>query len=79
MQPDEAEMLVTPFPVDVPIVDVPVVTEPVSIPFKTRRVYLIPEVLEKYGVSVGCPGCEAKLAGGPAKSHSEGCRKRNEE
>ena len=76
MQPSERELLDRPLPISVPEVPVPEVNEPETRPYKARRVYLTLEVLERYGVSVGCPGCEAKLAGGPAKGHSEACRSR---
>ena len=68
LQPSEAEILVKPFPVDVPIVDVPVITEPESRPFKPRRVYVTPEILEKFGVKpsqvIDVTGCGDTILAG---------------
>eukprot|EP00971_Amphidinium_carterae_P223748 4439537-Amphidinium_carterae.1 len=50
-----------------------------------RRVYLRKEVEMQprdkggYGLTDGCPGCAAIRAGGPARGHSEACRRRVEE
>ena len=43
-----------------------------------RRVYLQKSDFERYGFSMGCPGCVSILKGTARQAHSEGCRKRME-
>ena len=44
-----------------------------------KRVYILREDLEKFGYSVGCPGCNAAREGRKAVGHFPECRKRIEE
>ena len=48
-------------------------------PGLTRNFRIGNRLLEKYGVTPGCKGCEAKLAGDDAKPHSAECRARIED
>ena len=41
-----------------------------------RRFRITDQILEKYGMSDNCPGCEYKAAGRNHRAHSEHCRKR---
>ena len=46
---------------------------------KRRRLYITPPLIERYGYTPGCPGCEKVLAGAPGavgKTHSERRRAR---
>ena len=44
--------------------------------FQPRRVAITQKELDKYGYSVGCPGCDSKRQGGVAKvGHNENCRR----
>ena len=82
MFPREKETLELPLPVPLPEMmaapQVVVVVEPAA-PGR-RRLYILKADIERYGVTFGCRGCEALLAGtGQARSHSEECRRRIEE
>ena len=44
-----------------------------------RRAKILRTDLRVHGYTVGCEGCKAALAGKPARTHSEKCRKRMEE
>ena len=46
---------------------------------KRRNFRITKKLLEKYGYSAGCPGCEAALDGRRAREHSDLCRSRLEE
>lgn len=41
-----------------------------------RRLYIRRDDVIKYGATLGCPGCEAVLAGAQPKGHTEVCRER---
>ena len=41
-----------------------------------RRLRIKKADLEKYGYTVGCPGCRAANRGAPAMNHTEECRQR---
>ena len=43
-----------------------------------RRVYLTKAILDKYGMTDGCPGCVATFLGGTGLAHNEECRIRIE-
>ena len=61
---------------DVPL-PVPAVAE--KQPAKPRRFYIRGPIIERYGYTPGCRGCEAVLAGDPtavSRNHAEKCRKR---
>jgi hypothetical protein len=61
------------FPTDIPEDE----TVPVNREFATRKLYIKKKDIEKYGLSVGCPGCDAILRRDPkARTHSEACRSR---
>ena len=68
----------------IPISDAPL---PVQVangkePPKPRRFHIRKPLIEKYGWTPGCRGCEAALRGDPnepARNHTEQCRKRFEE
>ena len=47
---------------------------------KPRSIYILPWMLESYGYSGDCPGCDSKRAGlSTSKPHSVNCRKRIEQ
>ena len=46
---------------------------------RPRRMYLQRQDFERFGYTVGCPGCVAILKGGAAVGHNEDCRKRMED
>ena len=43
-----------------------------------RNVYIAKEDLERWGYTVGCPGCKSILRGTTRQGHSEACRRRIE-
>ena len=46
--------------------------------FKTRDFRITPEILEKFGYTKGCAGCEAKIFGTRHQNHTVACRARLE-
>ena len=44
-----------------------------------RRAYIHKRDLEKFGYTVGCPGCVSVVRGGARQAHTEKCRRRLEE
>ena len=48
-------------------------------PAKTREFKVTKNILDKFGLTAGCKGCEATINGAGARAHSDGCRKRLEE
>ena len=43
-----------------------------------RRPTIEQRDVDKFGISVGCPGCIAASRGAPSRHHTEACRKRTE-
>ena len=67
--------------VPIPISDAPLPPqlESPKVATKPRRVYITRKVVEDYGFTPGCRGCEAVLAGDPtaaSRNHTEKCRRR---
>ena len=48
-------------------------------PGLVREFRITDQILDKYGMSPSCPGCDAKLHGRPARRHTIECRRRLEE
>ena len=44
----------------------------------TRDFRITDKIIEKYGFTPGCPGCEAKIDGTARAAHSQACRRRIE-
>ena len=44
-----------------------------------RDFHITDQILERYGLSADCPGCEAKLWGRARRAHTRECRNRLEE
>ena len=67
------------FPIPVSDAPPPLADQVRSEPVKRRRPYITPSLIEKFGYTPGCPGCEKVLEGVPGatgKTHSEKCRAR---
>ena len=49
-------------------------TDPMTAPMVPRRARLKPEDFEKFGYTVGCPGCDQlQIGGSTRRNHNEAC------